>query len=208
MNTIHHHTKAIAFLNASQLLANATLSEVALRVKRAYEQDHDAQILVFDAVSSHVIDLDLRGTDDDILARLPRETTIDSTEPSTETSNTGNTLRSRGRPKLGVVPREITLLPRHWDWLNQQPGGASVALRKLVEDAARGSEAKHEARVAMESAYRFMAGIAGDQLNYEEASRALFASDRANLLSKIESWPEDVRTHLVQLADHAFSISA
>lgn len=208
MDTIHRNSAAIAFLNARQLLAQATLSDVALRVKQAYEGDPHAQILVFDAVTSHVIDLDLRGTEADIIARLPLDTTMETNAAKAETIHPEHTSRSRGRPKLGVVPREITLLPRHWDWLNQQPGGASVALRKLVEEAKRNSEAKQQACLAMESAYRFMAGIAGDQLHYEEASRALFAGDREGFLSQLASWPQDVKTHLVQLADHAFSLSA
>ena len=208
MNTIHRNTAAIAFLNTRQLLTQATLNDVALTVKRAYEGDPHAQILVFDAVTSHVIDLDLRGTDADIIDRFPLDTRAATNESEAETISSENTSRSRGRPKLGVVPREITLLPRHWDWLNQQPGGASVALRKLVEEAKRNSEAKQQVRLAMESAYRFMAGIAGDQLHYEEASRALFAGDREGFLSQLVSWPEDVKAHLVQLADHAFSLSA
>lgn len=200
MNTFHRNTEAIAFVNAKHLLAKATLSEVALSVKRAFDQDPHAQILVFDANTSHVIDLDLRGTDADIVARLAPATASETHAPETEVTPSEHTSRSRGRPKLGVVPREITLLPRHWDWLNQQPGGASVALRKLVEEARSGSEAQEQARKAMESAYRFMAGIAGDQLNYEEASRALFAGDSQGLLKYVMNWPGDVQRHLFELA--------
>jgi hypothetical protein len=210
MHSLHRDTAAIAFLDASQLVAKATLSTVALKVKRAYECNPQAQLLVFDAVSSHVIDLDLRGSDSEIVERLPAATNGKpeagiAKDDSTE--NVENSIRGRGRPKLGVVPREITLLPRHWDWLNQQPGGASVALRKLVEEAKRGSESKQHARAAMESAYRFMAGIAGDQNNYEEASRALFAGDKVGFLKQLATWPDDVRQHLEQLAENAFSIT-
>lgn len=210
MRPIHRNSPAIAFLDGSQLLAKAALSTVALEVKRAYERDPNVQVLVFDAESSNVIDLDLRGSDAEILARLPiAEEMGDETGSSQENNEekVDHGARGRGRPKLGVVPREITLLPRHWDWLNQQPGGASVALRKLVEDARRGSEAKQQVRAAMESAYRFMAGIAGNQANYEEASRALFAADRETFLKQLGTWPQDVREHLMSLAELSFTTS-
>src|SRR4051812_6264008 len=105
-----------------------------------------------------------------------------------------------GRPKLGVVAREVTLLPRHWDWLASQPGGASVALRKLVEHARRGSGDKDRVRIAREVAYRFMAAMAGDLRNTEEASRALFAGDATRFYSLIAAWPEDIRDHTARLA--------
>ena len=108
--------------------------------------------------------------------------------------------RGRGRPKLGVVAREITLLPRHWDWLNSQPGGASVALRKLVEEARRGSGDRDRIRSAQEAAYHFMSAIAGNLPGFEEASRALFAYDRRRFGDLIAAWPEDVRDHVIKLA--------
>jgi hypothetical protein len=113
--------------------------------------------------------------------------------------------RSAGRPKLGVVPREVTLLPRHWEWLSSQPGGASVALRKLVEHAsrdARGADIKREAR---DSAYRFMHELAGDEAGFEEASRALFAGDAARFGELVAPWPAGVREHLLELAGPAFA---
>jgi len=108
--------------------------------------------------------------------------------------------RGRGRPKLGVVAREVTLLPRHWDWLNAQPGGASVALRKLVDEARRTNSDKDRLRAARDAAYYFMSAMAGDLPNFEEASRALFADDRRRFVSQITNWPEDIRDHVVKLA--------
>jgi hypothetical protein len=108
--------------------------------------------------------------------------------------------RSPGRPKLGVVAREVTLLPRHWEWLNRQPGGASVALRKLVEDARRVNEGRDGVRRAQEVAYRFMSTIAGDLPGFEEATRALFARDRSRFGENTLSWPADVREHASKLA--------
>lgn len=108
--------------------------------------------------------------------------------------------RGPGRPKLGVIAREVTLLPRHWDWLNSQPGGASVALRKLVEEARRTRGDKDRTRAAQEAAYRFMSAIAGDLPGFEEASRALFAYDRRRFGELVAGWPEDVRDHAIKLA--------
>ncbi|MES2412877.1 MAG: DUF2239 family protein [Pseudomonadota bacterium] len=108
--------------------------------------------------------------------------------------------RAVGRPKLGVVAREVTLLPRHWDWLASQQGGASVALRKLVEDASRQAQGKPDTRTVRESAYRFMSEMGGDLPGFEEASRALFADDKARFESLVSPWPEDVKNYLTQLA--------
>ena len=112
--------------------------------------------------------------------------------------------RGPGRPRLGVVAREVTLLPRHWDWLAIQPGGASVALRKLVEVARRDSETRDRVRQASAVAYRFMSTIAGHEAGFEEASRALFAGDQAGFEALIAGWPVDVRHHLKRLAADAF----
>jgi hypothetical protein len=110
--------------------------------------------------------------------------------------------RGPGRPKLGVVPREVTLLPRHWDWLSAQPGGASVALRKLVEDASKRPGAQQPA--ARQAAYRFATAIAGDAPGYEEAMRALFAGQKEEFAAIIESWPGDVRRQLEKMTAAAF----
>ncbi len=161
-----------AFLG-DRLIATGSRDEVAAAVRKARS---DASVLVFDNSTGMQIDLDPRDID-----------THRSDEP-----------RGRGRPKLGVVAREVTLLPRHWDWLAQQPGGASVALRKLVEDASRSP--KERARAAASAAYKFMLAIAGDRQGYEEALRALFAGDRAKFKAQIASWPTDIRTHAMRLA--------
>ena len=108
--------------------------------------------------------------------------------------------RGRGRPKLGVVAREVTLLPRHWEWLNAQPGGASVALRKLVEQARRANGDADRQRAARDAAYHFMSAIAGNLPNFEEAARALFADDRRTLVERIAAWPADIRDHVIKLA--------
>jgi hypothetical protein len=108
--------------------------------------------------------------------------------------------RRRGRPKLGVVAREVTLLPRHWEWLNAQPGGASVALRKLVEAARRANGDKDRSRAARDAAYHFMSAMAGNLPQFEEACRALFAGDHRRFTTLIAAWPGDVRDHIIRLA--------
>lgn len=106
----------------------------------------------------------------------------------------------RGRPKLGVVAREVTLLPRHWEWLSAQPGGASAALRRLVEDARRANEQADRAREAQTAVYRAMSVLAGDLPQYEEALRALYARDDGRFDALIAGWPEDVRDYVSRLA--------
>jgi hypothetical protein len=107
-----------------------------------------------------------------------------------------------GRPKLGVTPREVTLLPRHWDWLATQPGGASVALRKLVETASR--DPKSRQRQCRDAAYRLATALVGNAPGYEEAMRALYAGQRDDFAAHIEAWPEDVRQILEEMTADAF----
>ena len=103
-----------------------------------------------------------------------------------------------------MVAREVTLLPRHWDWLGTQPGGASVALRKLVEEARRVNADKDRLRQSQEAAYRFMSPMAGHLPGFEEATRALFAPDAARFHALIAPWPNDVREHTTTLAAQVF----
>jgi hypothetical protein len=173
-------------------LVTGTLAEVALAVKRAGEA---APIIIFNDATGRSLDLDLRGSDDEIVARLPKATPA-PVEPEAQASEP----RGRGRPKLGVVAREVTLLPRHWEWLNAQPGGASVSLRKLVEAARRANGASDRRRAARDAAYHFMSVMAGNLPNFEEASRALFADDRRRFAALIAAWPGDIRDHILRLA--------
>lgn len=188
-------------------LASGALKDVALAVKAAIERDGGASVLIFDDQTSRPIELDLRGSASDVLARLAdqRDGEASQSEPASDEPAAS---RGRGRPKLGVVAREVTLLPRHWEWLNGQPGGASVALRKLV-DAARGaSEGKDRMRQAQEAAYRFMTAMAGDLAGYEEATRALYANDAARFDAMTAAWPVDVRDHTRKLAKRALDVDA
>ncbi len=140
------------------------------------------QVLIFNSENGHVVDIDYRGEPADVAGRLQ--------DPP----------RGPGRPKLGVVAREVTLLPRHWEWLSAQPGGASVALRKLVEEARRAGATDDRIRLGRESAYRFISSMAGNEVGFEEATRALFAGNESSFKYNSAAWPCDVREHALHMA--------
>ena len=167
---------------SNRRIARGAPGDVAVAVKHAASP---VPVLIFDDLTGRQLDVDTRGTDDEVRARY-----APAPVPP----------RGRGRPRLGVVPREVTLLPRHWEWLNAQKGGASVTLRRLVDEARRAEGDKEVIRAAMERAYYFMSAIAGDFTNFEEATRALFANDRARFEELTLGWPPDIRAHAIMLA--------
>ncbi|RYF16134.1 MAG: DUF2239 family protein [Comamonadaceae bacterium] len=183
----HNYT---AFL-AGRLLASGPLHGVALPVRRAMERP-GAQPLVFSDVTGNQVDLDLHGSEEEVARRYqpPRAAPAIEAAP-----------RTRGRPRMGVVPREVTLLPEHWQWLAAQPGGASVVLRKLVHHAMRAGTERERMRRAQERSYRVMVALAGDRPGFEEAARSLFAGDLDRLREQAQRWPQDVREHVLRLAD-------
>jgi len=186
-----------AFVGQRQL-ASGQLAEVAVAVMATSKRHVTEPIVIFDDASGRPIDLDLRGSEHDVVARLPPQPA-----PNSESAMDDLAVpepRGRGRPKLGVVAREVTLLPRHWEWLGAQPGGASVALRKLVDEARRASGDRDRIRAARDAAYHFMSAMAGDLPGFEEASRALFADDRRAFGGLIAAWPGDIRDHIIKLA--------
>jgi uncharacterized protein len=179
-------------------IATGDLRSVARAAKQALDGRTGAPVLVFDG-ASHPVDLDYRGTIDDVLARLPAALAEDDAAPAP---------RGPGRPKLGVVAREVTLLPRHWEWLAQQSGGASVALRRLVDEARRANKDKDRVRQAREAAYRFIAAMGENKPHYEEVARALFAGDAGRFEAWTAAWPADIRDHARRLAATAFEQAA
>ncbi|EHK68070.1 DUF2239 family protein [Achromobacter arsenitoxydans] len=183
----------------NRILAAGPLADVALAVKHAMAARGDDTIIVFQDASGKQVDLDLSGNEAQIIARHAPADTPDSVDQDKDTEPAAAP-RGRGRPKLGVVPREVTLLPRHWDWLAAQPGGASVALRKLVEQARRDNEAQDARRQRQEAAYRFMSSMAGNLPGFEEATRALYADDREGYARQVAQWPQDVRGYAMSLA--------
>ncbi|MEZ5730243.1 MAG: DUF2239 family protein [Burkholderiaceae bacterium] len=180
-------------------IASGSLADCAAAIHRAQSRAPTQALLVFDDDTGQVVDIDARGTADEVRARYERPATDAASTATPPAPNEAGAARGRGRPRLGVVAREVTLLPRHWEWLAEQPGGASVALRKLVEAARRAGRDAHDRRRAHDRAYRFMAAIAGNLPGYEEAIRALFANDRDGFSERVAGWPGDVRTHALQL---------
>ncbi|QCK88913.1 DUF2239 family protein [Phreatobacter aquaticus] len=164
---------------------------VALAAHTAMAQGGGDPILVFDDASGEQVEFDLRGTAGDVAARL---VPVQAPEP-----------RGPGRPKLGVVAREVTLLPRHWDWLSRQPGGASVALRRLVETARFASETGEAGARARDAAYRFATAIAGNQPDFDEAMRALFARDVKAFEVRLARWAPDLGRHALAMAQPWFA---
>lgn len=186
-----------AFLG-ERCVAAGTLLEVAKIIKETLGATEQASVLIFDDSTSEPIEIDFRGAIKDVLCRLERQETSATSNPDAEKH------RSPGRPKLGVISREISLLPRHWDWLNAQPGGASVALRKLVEEARRVNRDRDKVRRSQEVAYRFMSALAGNIPGFEEAIRALFAGNSERFDALIDSWPPDIRDYARKLSTAAF----
>jgi hypothetical protein len=176
-----------AFLEGRRL-TSGPLHEVAAAVWRAQQAQPEGQPLVFSDTSGQSADLDLRGGEEAVAARYTVAAPIQAP-------------RGRGRPKLGVTAREVTLLPEHWDWLAAQPGGASVALRKLVHEARRNGGERGRTRQARDRAYHAMSTLAGNLAGFEEASRALFAGDHERLVAQMTAWPEDVRAYVLRLAE-------
>ena len=190
-----------------RLLLSGPLVDVALAVKAAIDGGSLASFLVFDDVTGAVVDLDLHGSSADVVERLsqpaqqypgrfgpglntlPAPVVDEPCEP-----------RGRGRPKLGVVAREVTLLPRQWDWLSTQSGGVSATLRRLVDEAKRSGLSREQRRAMQAAAYQFMTAIAGDMPGYEESIRALFAADSPKLVQCMAGWPTDISAHAVRLA--------
>lgn len=174
--------------SGDRLIARGPAADILPAIKAA--ADGGEPVLVLDAATGRAVDLDLRGSDADALARL-----LPPPAPGR---------RGPGRPRLGVVAREVTLLPRHWEWLSAQPGGASVALRKLVEAQMKAGEGPERARRAKEATYRLLTTLAGDKPGYEEATRMLFAGDWTAFDAAMESWPQDVREAARELAEGAW----
>ena len=190
-------TRLIAFSD-NQRVAEGMPEQVVTDLKSLVNKQPERNLIILDAVTSRTIELDFRESPSTILANQFRSAEEIPTASSDHTEQ--ETKRGRGRPKLGVVSKEVTLLPRHWDWLSRQPGGISVALRKLVEEARRDSAEEDQRRSAENAAYRFMTVLAGDAPGYEEAIRSLYAGDLPGLLEIIESWPSDVARHTESLA--------
>lgn len=169
-----------------RLIVSGDLETLLRSTKARIDGGESAPILIFEDSTGRQTDFDFRGTVADVLARIPSHPLFAAPPPRS----------GPGRPKLGVVAREVTLLPRHWEWLESQPGGSSAALRRLVDEGRKREPGKARARALREAASRFMTALAGNLPGYEEATRALFAGDRAAFDREVRDWPEDLRAHL------------
>lgn len=92
-------------------IARGSLPMVAVEVKRATDAGAPRAIQVFDAETSEPLDLDLSGTIDDVERRHQVD---NASMHGQQPDDAGRPRPARGRPRLGVVSREVTLLPRHW----------------------------------------------------------------------------------------------
>lgn len=218
------NTLCTAF-EGSRCIASGELKVVALLAKTAVDRSPEngtpLSVLIFNDATSEVIEQDWRGSISDFQHRFdlmaqkharmaahecPEALAVAKVTETSDTATLTDAARGPGRPKLGVVAREVTLLPRHWEWLGSQPGGASVALRKLVEVARRSSDVQDRVRHASAVGYKFMSTIAGHEPGFEEASRALFAGDQAGFEAMTGTWPKDVQTHLKKILTDAFRV--
>lgn len=193
-------------------IAKGSLQANAVAVKTALTNNPDSHgilPLVFDDSTGRTVEIDTRGTPADVALRYADAAdehqpalanVMPAASDATEAGLAQAEPKGRGRPKLGVVAREVTLLPRHWEWLASQPGGASVVIRKLVEEARRANSDTDKIRKAHERTYHFMQTVAGNLPDFEEATRALFANDAVRLNTHIVTWPEDVQVYIRQLA--------
>jgi hypothetical protein len=189
-------TRYLSFAGA-RCLCSGTLDDVVLATKRYSDAHADAAPpLIFDASTGAQLDFDLRGTERQALGRL-------ATHPHLAPRRKP---AGPGRPKLGVVAREVTLLPRHWEWLEEQRGGISASLRSLVEEAMKGGQHRHLARKARDAAGKIMWALAGDLPHFEAASRALYALDGDKLREHSRGWPKDIRNQMESLFERAHKL--
>jgi hypothetical protein len=217
-------SRTITAFQGHRRIAGGPLPDVLPAIEAAWRRDRRAPLLVFDNITSQLVELDLtsgQAHDREALqpqrqgnsagrsakgaAREPQHQAARGEEP--QKPSVPVVARGVGRPRLGVMAREVTLLPRHWEWLNRQPGGASVTLRKLVEEARRSGAGRDRVREAQEVTYRFLLAIAGNLPGYEEAMRALFASRRERFEELLAAWPPDIRDHASRLAASAFPVT-
>ncbi len=207
MGSVSTQEKTCTAFAGIKMIASGDLKHVAQTTKKIIDSGEKEFVLIFDDATAQPIEIDFRGSAKDVIARID-----DSQSPSSsvslkqsENAQSKNDEASRGpgRPKLGVVAREVTLLPRHWDWLNSQPGGASVALRKLVDEARHTNSDKDSIRQSQEAAYRFMSAMAGNLPGFEESARALFAGNESKFRELIGEWPEDIGRYARKLASAA-----
>ncbi len=179
----------------NELFFRGTLSEVVLKTKKKLGKDEHNSILIFSDATGKIIDFNFQGTEKDVQKRL--EVYVSETVQKDYSGP--------GRPKLGVMSREVSLLPGHWEWLATQSDGASATLRKLVDEAKKKTASGNQVKQAQEKTYKFMSAMAGDFNNYEEALRALYKKDKKNFLLLMHNWPNDIKNHIEEISFFVFN---
>ncbi|HMJ57068.1 MAG TPA: DUF2239 family protein [Polyangiaceae bacterium] len=172
-----------AFVGTERIV-RGTLPETLRKTKKKLDADPELRVLIFEDATGRQVDFDFRGSIEQVVARAAPK----------QAERSGP-----GRPKLGVISREVSLLPRHWEWLERHPQGISAGIRRLVDEARKRAPDEEHALHARAAASRFMWVMAGDMPNFEEASRALFASHKMRFADLTRFWPADVREHLDEL---------
>lgn len=179
-----------------KIIAKGSLQEVVLKVKKRFDKHPESLMVIYsDATGKSMDFINMQGSESDVLKRIVVYTMDTPTKESTS---------GPGRPKLGVISREVSLLPRHWEWLATQSSGASATLRKLVDDAMKKSAGTHHIKSTQERTYLFMSVQAGNLKGYEEALRALYRKDKDTFTTHIKEWPSDVQKHALELAKPVF----
>lgn len=180
--------------NGHALLCQGDLAEVVLKIKSHIGKASNSSILIFSDATGKTIDFNFHGSKQDVEKRLEIYAT------QNDESESGGP----GRPKLGVVSREVSLLPRHWEWLATQPGGASKTLRLLVDEARKKAAGTQSVKQIQDKTYQVMSVLAGDLKGYEEALRAMYKKDRKTFYKNIETWPIDVINYLIKSTKPVF----
>ena len=181
---------------AHKIVSQGVLEDVVLKIKKRLEKSPESQIVIYSDATGKSMDFNFTGSEKDVLKRLEVYTT-----PETDPEKAAGP----GRPKLGVISREVSLLPRHWEWLATQSDGASATVRKLIEESMKKTAGVNTVKMAQERTYKFMSVEAGDLANYEEALRALYRKDEERFSLEIKAWPRDVQKHIMQLAKPVFT---
>ncbi len=185
MISMEHEDTYTAFAGVRRV-AEGALRDVLAILKQRFDRDNSDLVLVFEVETGRQVDFDLRGSFDEVMERAA------PTSP-----------RGPGRPKLGVMSREVSLMPRHWEWLEEHSSGISGALRRLVEQAIKERPGKQRAKRIRSALNGFLSSMAGDRPNYEEAGRALYAGDTTRFEKLVERWPKDIRDYAVARARDA-----
>ena len=187
----------ITAFEVEKIFCSGPKIEVILAMKNELSKSPNKRFLCFEDTSGQQIDFDISGTKEEIIQRLSTHT-ITAPEPISADENKAID-KKLGRPKLGVVPKEVTLLPRHWLWLGAQSGGASATIRRLVEQASKANSGENKRKKCQESAYRFLSAVAGNYPNYEEVLRAIFRDDEKMISNLTSEWPKDIVTYAQKL---------